>query len=36
MTSTIDRALQSIGKLDCMLQPPLSLQMLTVDDKAED
>ena len=36
MTSTINRALQSIAKLDCMLEPPLSLQMLTVDDKAED
>lgn len=36
MTSTIDRALASIGKLDCMLEAPLNLQMLTVDDKAED
>lgn len=36
LTSTIDRAVASIAHLDCMLEPPLCLQMLTTDDKAED
>ncbi len=36
LTSTVARAVSSIAKLDCMLEPPLVLQMLTVDDKAED
>ena len=36
LTSTVARAVSSIGELDCMLEPPLVLQMLTVDDKAED
>ena len=35
-TSTIDRALAAMGRFECMLEPPLSLQMLTIDDKAED
>jgi homoserine dehydrogenase len=36
LTSTIERAIQSIAHLDCMLDPPLCLQMLTADDKSED
>lgn len=36
LTSTVARAVSSIAGLDCMLEPPLLLQMLTVDDKAED
>ena len=36
LTSTIDRALAAMGRFECMLEPPLSLQMLTIDDKAED
>lgn len=36
LTSTVARAVNSIAGLDCMLQPPLVLQMLTVEDKAED
>ena len=36
LTSTVARAVSSIAGLDCMLDPPLVLQMLTVDDKAED
>ena len=36
LTSTIERAVSSIAHLDCMLEPPLCLQMLTADDKAED
>lgn len=36
LTSTVARAVNSIAGLDCMLEPPLLLQMLTVDDKAED
>ncbi len=36
LTSTITEAVHSIASMDCMLEPPLDLQMLTVDDKAED
>ena len=36
LTSTINRALTAMGNFECMLQPPLALQILTVDDKAED
>ncbi len=36
LTSTIERALTAMGNFECMLQPPLALQILTVDDKAED
>jgi len=36
LTSTIHRALTAMGNFECMLQPPLALQILTVDDKAED
>ena len=36
LTSTIDRALAAMGAMECMLVPPLALQIVTVDDKAED
>ena len=36
LTSTVARAVESIARLDCMLEPPLTLQMLTVEDKADD
>jgi homoserine dehydrogenase len=32
LTSTIDRALRSIGKMDCMLEKPLSLQILETEE----
>jgi homoserine dehydrogenase len=35
LTSTIEQAVASIAKLDCMLERPLCLQILTIDDKAE-
>jgi homoserine dehydrogenase len=35
LTSTIERAMRSIEKLDCMLERPLCLQILTSDDKPE-
>jgi homoserine dehydrogenase len=35
LTSTIERALKSIGKMDCMLERPLSLQILPIEDKPE-
>jgi homoserine dehydrogenase len=35
LTSTIEQALHSISRLDCMLEKPLSLQMLEIEDKAE-
>jgi homoserine dehydrogenase len=35
LTSTIEQALASIARMDCMLERPLSLQMLEVEDKAE-
>jgi homoserine dehydrogenase len=35
LTSTIEQALASIAKMDCMLERPLCLQMLEVEDKAE-
>jgi homoserine dehydrogenase len=35
LTSTIEKAVTSIAKLDCMLERPLCLQILTIDDKAE-
>jgi homoserine dehydrogenase len=35
LTSTIERALASISRMDCMLERPLCLQMLEVEDKAE-
>jgi len=36
LTSTIAAAVSSIASMDCMLAPPLDLQMLTIEDKAED
>ena len=35
LTSTIERAVASISRMDCMLERPLCLQILTIDDKAE-
>jgi homoserine dehydrogenase len=35
LTSTIDQAVTAIAKLDSMLEPPLCLQILTLDDKAD-
>jgi homoserine dehydrogenase len=35
LTSTIEQAVAAIAKLDCMLERPLCLQILTIDDKAE-
>src|ERR1700733_5727644 len=35
LTSTIEKALGSLAKLDCMLERPLCLQILTIDDKPE-
>jgi homoserine dehydrogenase len=35
LSSTIERALASVARMDCMLERPLCLQMLEVEDKAE-
>ncbi len=35
LTSTIEKAMHSIGRLDCMLERPLTLQILSTEDKAE-
>jgi homoserine dehydrogenase len=35
LTSTIEQAVAAIAKLDCMLEPPLCLQILSADDKAD-
>ena len=35
LTSTIEQAVNSVAKLDCMLERPLCLQILTIDDNAE-
>lgn len=35
LTSTIAKALGPLTKMDCMLEPPLCLQMLTVEDKRD-
>lgn len=35
LTSTVEKALVSIAKMDCMLERPLCLQMLEVEDKGE-
>ncbi|HTH53319.1 MAG TPA: homoserine dehydrogenase [Edaphobacter sp.] len=35
LTSVIEKAMGSIGKLDCMLEKPLTLQMLVPEDKPE-
>ncbi len=36
LTSTIEKALGSLAKLDCMLERPLCLQMLTIEDKPDE
>lgn len=36
LTSTINRALEAMGTMECMLVQPLALQIVTVDDQAED
>jgi homoserine dehydrogenase len=33
LTSTIDKAVTAMAKMDCMLERPLCLQILTIDDK---
>ena len=35
LTSTIEKAMHSIGKLDCMLEKPLTLQILAAEDRSE-
>jgi homoserine dehydrogenase len=35
LTSTIEKAAAAMAKMDCMLERPLCLQILTIDDKAE-
>jgi homoserine dehydrogenase len=35
LTSTIDKAVAAMAKMDCMLERPLCLQILTIDDKEE-
>jgi homoserine dehydrogenase len=35
LTSTIERALAAVARMDCMLERPLCLQMLEIEDKAE-
>ncbi|HEX3967082.1 MAG TPA: homoserine dehydrogenase [Edaphobacter sp.] len=35
LTSTIEKALASVARMDCMLERPLCLQMLEIEDKAE-
>jgi homoserine dehydrogenase len=35
LTSTIERALVSLGKMDCMLERPLCLQILQIEDRPE-
>jgi homoserine dehydrogenase len=36
LNSTIAVAVESIAKMDCMLEPPLALEMLVMDDKDEE
>ncbi len=36
LNSTIAKAVESIAKMDCMLEPPLALEMLVVDDRDEE
>ncbi len=36
LNSVIQRAMETIATLDCMIQPPLALEMLVVDDKDEE
>jgi homoserine dehydrogenase len=35
LTSTIEKAVAAMAKMDCMLERPLCLQILTIDDQAE-
>ena len=35
LTSTIEQAVSAMAKMDCMLERPLCLQILTIEDKAE-
>jgi homoserine dehydrogenase len=35
LTSTIEKAVAAMAKMDCMLERPLCLQILTIDDKGE-
>ena len=35
LTGTIEKAMKIVGKLDCMLEKPLTLQILVPEDKAE-
>jgi homoserine dehydrogenase len=35
LTSTIEKALATVARMDCMLERPLCLQMLEIEDKAE-
>jgi len=35
LTSTIERAMASVARMDCMLERPLCLQILEIEDKAE-
>ncbi len=35
LTSTIERALATVARMDCMLERPLCLQMLEIEDKVE-
>jgi homoserine dehydrogenase len=35
LTSTIERALATVARMDCMLERPLCLQILEIEDKAE-
>jgi homoserine dehydrogenase len=35
LTSTLERAMASIAKMDCMLERPLCLQILVPEDKPE-
>jgi len=35
LTSTIEKAVAAMAKMDCMLERPLCLQILTIEDKAE-
>ena len=36
LTSTIEQAVASLAKMDCMLERPLLLQMLQIEDKPDE
>lgn len=36
LTSTIEQAVASLARMDCMLEPPLLLQMLQIEDKPDE